>query len=92
MNLEVHLIQRFLDVLDVVRGHFDQAPSVPPQRANRTNRPGRRKAGPQQTHRMQVLNPLAIGNVALSTGNVFEVVCVDQEHLDAAGLQDLVYR
>jgi hypothetical protein len=69
-----HLIQRFLDVLEAFRGHFNQAPSVPPQRANRANRPGRTKAGPQQTYGMQVLNPLAIGNLALSTGNVFEVV------------------
>jgi len=39
-----------------------------PQRANRANHSWWSKAGPQQAHGVEILNPLAIGDVALSAG------------------------
>src|SRR6266850_4814824 len=90
VDLKVHLIQRFLYVQNVFRRHFDETASVAPQRANRANHSGWTKAGPQQAHRVEILNPLAIGDVALSARNVLEVMCIDQEDLDPAGLQNLV--
>jgi hypothetical protein len=38
---------------------------------------------------MQVLQPLAIGDVRSSAGHVFDVLGVDQEYLQAAILQNL---
>jgi hypothetical protein len=92
MDLEVHLIQRFLYVQNVFRRHLDEAFSVAPQRANRANHSWGTEAGPQQPHGVQILNPLAIGDFTLSAGNVLEVVRIDQEDLAAAGLQNLVHR
>ena len=51
------------------------------------NRPWRTKTGPQQTYRVEILNPLTIGGVALSAGHVFEVRGIDKKNLDAADLQ-----
>src|SRR5258707_391302 len=77
---------------DVLRRHFNEACPVAPQRANRANHSWGTKAGSQQAYGVEILNPLAIGDVALSAWNVLEVMCVDQEDFDAAGLQDLVHR
>jgi len=41
---------------------------------------------------VEILDPLSIGDVALSARNVLEVIRIDQENFDTAGLQDLVHR
>ncbi len=46
----------------------------------------------QQAHRMQVLQPLAIGYVGFSAGHVLYMMCIDQTHLEAALFQDLEKR
>jgi len=71
VDLKVHLIQRFLYVQNVLRRHLDEASSVAPQRANRANHCWRTKASPQQAHGVEILNPLAIGDVALSARERF---------------------
>jgi len=44
---------------------------------------------PEQTHRMQVLQPLTVGNVRLAPRHILYVVCVDQKDLKSPRLQDL---
>lgn len=46
----------------------------------------------QQAHRMQVLQPLAIGYVGLSSGHVLHMTRIDQAYLEAALFQDLQQR
>ena len=91
MNLEVHLVQRLLHVQHMLGRHLDQTAAVSPERANSANEARRTEAGTQQTHRMEVLKPLAVRHVGLSAGNILYVLRVDETHLEPAGLQDLIH-
>ena len=46
----------------------------------------------QQTHRMQILKPLAIQDVGLSARNVMDMLSIDQMDFNAASFQDLKQR
>jgi len=62
--------------------HLDQTAAMSPERANSTDEARRRtEAGSQQTHRMEVLKPLAVGNVGLPAGNILYVLRIDEAHL-----------
>jgi hypothetical protein len=41
---------------------------------------------------MEVLKPLAIGNVGLPAGNILHVLRIDKANIHATGLQDLIHR
>src|SRR5271156_6866724 len=62
---------------------------MPPQRSHRADMIRRSKARTKQADRVQVLNPLAIGDVALSAWNAFQVMSVDQIHRESALLKNL---
>src|SRR5712664_413180 len=80
-TLEVHLVKRLLHVQHMLCRHLDQTAAMSPERANSTNEARRTEAGTQQTHRMEVLKPLAVRHVGLSAGNIFYVLRVDETHL-----------
>jgi hypothetical protein len=50
------------------------------------------ETGTEQSNRMQVLEPLAIGYVCLPARNVFHVLCVDQIDLESPRFEDLLDR
>lgn len=50
------------------------------------------KRSAQEPNRVQVLKPLAVGNVGLSPWQVLDVMSVDEPHVDLALLQDLEQR
>ena len=60
MQLQIHLVQRLLHVVHVCRRHLHQALPMPQQRSHRADFLRRPIGGPQQTHRMQELQPLAV--------------------------------
>ena len=62
------------------------------QRTNLANGLFGAKRGPQQTHRMQILEPLAIQHVGLSTRNVVDMLSIHQMDFDTTGLQNLEQR
>jgi hypothetical protein len=47
------------------------------------------KARTKQANRVQILDPLAIGDVALSAWNTLQVMSVDQIHGESALLKNL---
>jgi hypothetical protein len=51
VNLEIHLIKRFLHVQHMLCRHLDQTAAVSPERANSADK-ARRETGTQQTHQM----------------------------------------
>ena len=53
---------------------------------------GGTEAGPQQPHAVKLPQPLAVLNVALAPAHVVHVTGVDQQHFEAALLEDLVER
>jgi hypothetical protein len=77
MDLQVHLIQRLLDMHDVLSRHLDQAAAVPPESAYSTDHAWRAEARSEQTDRVQVLEPLAIGDVRFASWHVLHMLCVD---------------
>ena len=60
--------------------------------AQRHDRGGGTEAGAQQSYAVELLQPLAVHNVALAPAHVVHVAGVDQHHLKAALLEDLVER
>src|SRR5205814_6958382 len=53
---------------------------------------GRAKAAAQQAYAMQLLQPLAVHDIRLPTGDVLYVPSIHEDYIDASGLEDLVER
>jgi hypothetical protein len=77
MNLTVHLVQSLLHVQDVLGCHLNQAAAMSPEGPYGADESGWPEAGAQQTHRTQILKPLAIRDVCLPARHVLHVLCVD---------------
>src|SRR5450631_2992249 len=92
MNLKVHLVQSLLHMQDMLGRHLNQAAAVSPERAYGTDESRWPKAGTEQSNRMQVLEPLAIGYVCLPARYVLHVLCVDEVNFETACFQDLIDR
>src|SRR6516164_2226254 len=92
MNLQIHLIQRLLHVLEVDGGQLNQVVSMPPQRADGADFLVGAERTAQKTYGVQMLNPLAVFHVGLSARHVFQVLSVDQAGLDLPLFQDLKQR
>lgn len=92
MNLQVHLIQRFVHPQDMGGGRLNQAVTMACQRAEHANLIRGSKRRPQQSHRMQVPQPLTIGNIGSPARNVLEMPRIDQAHLESTSFQDLEQR
>src|ERR1039458_7939641 len=92
MNLKVHLVEGLLHVQDVLGGHLNQAAAMSPERSYGADKSRWPETGTEQTNRMQVLEPLAIGYVCLPARNVFHVLCVDQIDLESPCFQNLIDR
>jgi len=88
-QLDVHLLQGLLHVLDLSCARLDHAVAMSYQRAHCANVFGRTEGGAQQPIRVQLLYPLAIQNVGLFARNVLEVARVDQIDFKPALLQHL---
>jgi len=76
MNLHIHLRQGFVHELDMLAGHFHQVATVPHQRPHRAYVPVRSKGRPQQSHRMQELQPLAFVPAGAPPRHVFHAAGV----------------
>src|SRR5712691_8205192 len=72
-QLEIHLLERLLHVLDVVRGVADEHPALPQIAAQYADLVGGPKGGGQQPEGMQLLDPLAVQHVRLAAGHVLEL-------------------
>ena len=88
----VHLAQRLLHALDVRGGALHQGLAVAQIGAPRGDGGGRPDAAPQQAHAVQLLQPLAVQDIALAGRDVLHVPRVDEHHGEAAGREDLVQR
>src|ERR1700693_5518993 len=92
MNLKIHLVQGLLHMQDVLSCHLDQAAAMSPERSYGADESRWPETGTEESNRMQVLEPLAIGCVCLPARNVLHVLCVDQIDLESPSFQDLVDR
>ena len=89
VELEIHLDQGFLHVLDVGGGGLDEPGALAPVGAQDADLIGGAEGGGQQAVGVELLQPLAILDVGLAAGKVFDVVGVDQADVQSVGFQDL---
>ena len=89
VHVDVHLIVRFLHVQHASRCRLHQGIAMPKQGAQRAHLLGRSKGAAQQSGRVQMAQPLAVGYVALAARCRAHQTSVDQHHLKAACFQDL---
>jgi hypothetical protein len=92
VDLQVHLVERLLDVHDVLSCHPHQAAAMAPTSSHSANRARWTEARAQQANRMQILEPLAVGDVSPASGHVLHVLRVDQADIETASLEDLIDR
>jgi hypothetical protein len=71
MELDVHLIESLLHVLAVNRGHLYQRFAMAPDRTHGADGLRRTMRCPKKANGMQILQPLAIRDIALPAGYVF---------------------
>ena len=92
VQMQIHLIQRFLDMMDVPRPFSQQIAAMTSNGAQRTDglRGPERRA--QQTHRMQKLQPLAVQHVGLASRHVFNMPRIDEEDFDPGVILQLATR
>src|SRR5713226_3417592 len=89
VELHVHLTERLLHVQNVLGGHLQQAATVPPQGTKGTDRIGWPEARSQQPYRVQILDPLTVGYIALASRDALQIVRVDQINFEPAFFQYL---
>jgi len=92
MQLDVHLIERFLHVLNVDRCHLHETLAMSPKGPESTDGLRGAVGGAEKAYRMEVLQPLAIGDVGFAARHVLDMTGVDQAHPEAAVFQDLKER
>ena len=92
MKLEIHLIERFLHVLKVDRGHRHETLAMSPKGPERTDGLRGAVGGAQKAYRLEVWPPLAIGDVGFAARHVLDLPGVDQAHPAAAVFQNLQER
>src|SRR6266542_1332167 len=78
MELNVHLVEGFLHVLNVDRCHLHEALSVPPKGSDGADILGRTMGGAEKANGMKILQPLTIGDIGLATGYVLHVTLTRQ--------------
>lgn len=92
VELEVHLHQSLLHVLDMGSRILDQPFSLAQISKQRCDLCVGPKAPAQQAIGMQLAKPRRIANVGLSARDVLCITRVDQDHFEAVLLQNLVSR
>ena len=88
VQLKVHLIEGFLHMLPRGGGHRNEVVPGPQDGAQLADRLGRAERGAQEAKGVKILQPLAVGHIRLTTGNVFHVVGMDEEDFEAPRFQD----
>ena len=92
LELQVHLDQRLLHVLDVGGGGFQEALALAQIRAQGGDLALRVEAGPQKPVLMQTLQPLGVAHVRLAARHLLDLTGIDHHHREAALGEDLVER
>ena len=87
VNLQVHLHQSLLHVLDMRCRILEQTLALTDIRSQLGDPTLGPKAGAQQTIRMKPLQPLRITDVGLASRHVFGIACVDDENRKTPGVE-----
>ncbi len=89
VQLDVHLHERLLHVLDVRRSVVDQALAMTQEGSKPDELFARAEAAAQQTVLMKLLEPLRVVHVRLATGDILDVPGIHEEHFETTCFQYL---
>jgi len=89
VELDVHLHERLLHVLNVRGGIVDQPLAMAQVRAQTYDAVAGPEAPAKQPVLVELLQPLGIVHIRLSAGHVLDVAGVDEQHLEPAGFENL---
>lgn len=92
VQLQVHLVQRLLHMLNVNRSHLNKAISMSYDRPHCAHRLVWSKRWFQKTNRVQILNPLAVNDIAFPAWNIPNMSSIDHENVETTLLQNLEER
>ncbi len=92
LNLQIHLRECFLHVLHVLDCHLYQLTPMPDDGSYGAYFGFGPKGCAQQSHRVQILQPLAFMPVSPSSRNVFHVTRIRQARLYSVRFQNVVRR
>ena len=92
VDLQVHLGEGFLEVLDVAAGVTEEIGAMAQEGAKGANLFGRPEAGAQEADGVEVLDPLAVADVGFAAGEVLAMAGVDQTDFQAGSFEDLKAR
>lgn len=92
MQLDIHLPQGLLHMLDMGGGIGEQTLPMSKIGAKRSHLTGRPETAAQQVVLMQLLEPLGIIDVGLSSWYLLDVTGIDEQHLQPSGFEDLKQR
>ena len=88
--MDVHHVQGFLHMLDVRGTVADQHIPMADESAEGADIIGGAEGALKQAVGVELLDPLAVEDIGLATGNILDVTGVDQEYLKAALVEDFV--
>ena len=89
VQLQVHLSEGLLHEQHLARGALELSVAMAQDAAKRTNGFRRPERTPQQSHTVEVLQPLAILDVGFATRHPFDMAGIDQTNFQTPALQDL---
>jgi hypothetical protein len=92
VQLQIHLHQGLLHVLDVRGRVLEQSLAMPHVGAERNDLCPGAKAGTEQPVRVELLDPLRVVDVGLAARHVLRVARVDEHDLEPTRLEDLEQR
>ena len=88
VELQVHQGHRLLHALDVGRGFLDEGRAVTHECADGRDLGIGPEAAAQEPEGMELLEPLAVADVALAARYAFDVPCVDEQDFEATLLAE----
>ena len=92
MELNVHLDERFLHVLNMGSSVANKIVPVSPVTAKNTDLIFGTKGRRQKTLAVQTLDPLAVQNICFTPWHIFDVAGIDQFYLETACFENLKKR
>jgi hypothetical protein len=92
VDLNVHLGEGLVEVLDLLAGVADEVGAVAQECAHGTDVFGGPEAGAEQADGVEILNPLAVADVGLAAREIFALAGVDEADFEAGSFEDLEER
>ncbi len=92
LELDVHLRQSLLHMLDVVGGVGDQHRALAQVAAQHADLVIGPEGAREQPKGVKLLDPLTVHHVTLAAGNTLQTVGIDEQNLEAVLLEDLEQR